>query len=83
MRIYIVNNEYRFLGSLFVTFVKNDLAKNTQVSINKRIAETDLFGGCMTRGINNLEWTLETDDQISERLYNKYGKTPIFHNDLD
>lgn len=83
MRIYVIDNDPRFLGSLIVTFVENETAKKTQISTNKRIDETDLFGGCTARGCNNLEWTLETDEQISKRFYNQYGRTPIIHHDFN
>jgi hypothetical protein len=70
------------LGSLIVTFVENETAKKTQISTNKILAETDLFGGCSARDCNNLEWTLETDEQITKRLYDQYGRIAIIYNHL-
>ena len=81
MRVYILENNRRFLGNLTVTFVQNDSAIATTKSINKRLNEEDKFGICSSRSFGNLQWTLETNEEISERLYAEYMRTPIFINE--
>lgn len=78
MRVYILDNNRGFLGQLTVTFVKNDSAIATTESINKRLQEEDKFGICNSRSFGALEWTLESNEEMEQRLYAEYMRTPIF-----
>ena len=78
MRTYIIDNQRQFLGNLTVIFVENTVAIETQKSFNKRIQEEERFGGCQARGCQNLEWALESNEEMEQRLYAEYMKTPIF-----
>jgi len=62
-----------------IRIIDNNCAIATQISINKRLNNTKKFGVCSADCANvGLMWSIETNEEIKQRLEKEYFKPIIF-----
>jgi len=77
MRTYkIDDSDFRHV---IIRIIDNKGAISTQISINKRLNNTKNFGLCSANcASEGLMWSIETNEEIKQRLEKEYYKPIIF-----